>query len=108
LSYLGDIERTLPQGGPRDEHGRQVYGDLTLLTPFGFTPRQDLTRITVSAHYYRGDLILCANADATYFDRAQTMDFIALFKSLLGAEVGADKVASEAARTRTAEVLAHE
>lgn len=101
LSYLGALERMLPQGGPRDEQGRYVFGDVTLLSAWGYPPRQDLTRIVLCANYYCGELSLCANADPTYFDRARAMEFLALYKSLLLAEVVAGE--SVDATTKSAE-----
>jgi hypothetical protein len=83
LSYLGDIERYLPQGGPRDEDGSYVFGDVALLTQLGHPPRQDLTRIALSIHYYRNELILNINADAKCFDYAQALDFLSLYKATL-------------------------
>jgi hypothetical protein len=103
FAYLGDIERYLPQGGARDEHGCRVFGDVTLLSQFGHPPRQDLTRVALSVNSYRGELSICVNADATYFDRAQAMDFIALYKSQLVAGVALDRADSEALPALSAE-----
>jgi hypothetical protein len=103
FTYLGDIERHLPQAGPRDEHGRCVFGDVTLLRQLGHPPRQDLTRVALSVNYYRGELSMCINADATCFDRPQAMDFIALYKSQLVAGVAMDRADHEALPALSAE-----
>jgi hypothetical protein len=110
LSYLGDIERVMPRGRPRDADGNHICGDLTVFLPAGYAPRQDHTRVALAGHYYNDQLVLSLAADEMYFDYESAMDFLRLFRELLEADIELDADTSVSTRAGAAnlELNAHE
>jgi hypothetical protein len=99
LSYFGDVDRLIPQGGARDEQGHYICGDITLIRSVGLVSRQDETRVGLTAHYHGNELVICLNPDRMCFDYAHASEFLELYKSQLLADARVEKASHSESKT---------